>query len=355
MLEACPSAEWRESWHAPPLAGSALAAAAAASAVAAGLIASHSRQSTWRPCFCNDSTAKASELPCAPSTARYDKHSALLCAVRAGDMNRALQLMAHLKDINEPLTATNETLLGVACAAGLTGLVDEFIRLGADPRAMDVDGSTCLAVACAEGWSNVVDRLMNDPRVDAAQADAYGLAPVHKAAGAGHEDTLHILLNYGADPSLATADDAKETPLHIVVKTVGLRQSRERQRRCDVLLMLLRFNAQVLCRDGEGDTPLHIAARRGDIWSLWQMLGFLSDASKAGDITNSDGTTLLAEARGWGPDAVMTVWAAVLFNPLRQWWDRNWVVASFARNVALTILVGLFFMRRYRAAGSPAT
>lgn len=352
--------------------GSGLARAAAVSAIVAAIVASRTRRpaSAWMPCVCQDSPSTVAK-GAAGSPAQTDsdelfsagmlstgvrggeKQAAMFRAVKGADMNRAVKLLPFMKDIDEPLTVTGESALGLACAAGYVGMADWLINEGADPRITDLDGTTCLAMACAEGHANMIDRLMADERVDAAQADAFGLAPIHKATIGGHEEALQILLQYGVDASLVTADDAKETALHMLAKTTALRKSRERERRRNVMRMLLRFNARVLSRDAEGDTPLHIAARRGDIWSLWLMLGSLQDAGAAISIANRQGNTLLAEAKSWGVDAVLTVWAAVYFNPLRQWWNRNWIMASGVRNVVLCVLFFLFFRRQYRAVGSP--
>ena len=102
----------------------------------------------------------------------------------------------------------------------------------------------------------VHERLAADPAL--AHERYAGRTLLHNAAAAGSLATVELLLQLGADPNVL--DSGKHTPLYCVGNECGGAES------ADVVRALVRGGAQVGAHDGvTGATPLHMAARRGNV------------------------------------------------------------------------------------------
>jgi ankyrin repeat protein len=93
-------------------------------------------------------------------------------------------------------------------------------------------------------------------------AEYGGITPLQLATRNGHSSIVEFLLSKGADPSSAHAEDLNK-PIHYAVE----------QGHFSVLDQLLKADAKVTIRNGQGRTPLHLASQRGDVNILKRLLG----------------------------------------------------------------------------------
>jgi ankyrin repeat protein len=133
-----------------------------------------------------------------------------------------------------------------------------LIEHGADPAARDRGGYTPLHWAALKGYKRVVELLVR--LVDVNTQSSAGLTALLQASAAGHLDAARVLLNAGADPTIATTDGW--TPLH---KAVANRHS-------GVVELLIGAGAAVFARHESGATPYSLAkaAKCVDILQVFQ-------------------------------------------------------------------------------------
>jgi ankyrin repeat protein len=117
-----------------------------------------------------------------------------------------------------------------------------------------------------------------------------GFTPLHLAAAFGPPPAVVVLLDAGADPSLAAQNITRSTPLHAAV-TAG---------RDDVVALLLGRGADANARQVGGFTPLHAASRQGNMALVEMLLAHGADPAAASD----DGRDAGAFAAGNGHASV---------------------------------------------------
>ncbi len=106
------------------------------------------------------------------------------------------------------MSIRQHTSLASACASGLTSIVSFWIDLeDTDLDAVGPDGICPLCAAAFWGNDEVVDLLLDascDP--NARNADMSGSTALHAAAAQEHGKIAHLLLQYGANPTLADSE-----------------------------------------------------------------------------------------------------------------------------------------------------
>jgi ankyrin repeat protein len=100
------------------------------------------------------------------------------------------------------------SLLQRACKKGDLKLIEDYLSRGADANEKDFGGFTCLHEAALEGHTEVVKLLIKYGADVNAKADAVGDSetPLIDAAENIHYDTVKILLENGADPTIYNID-----------------------------------------------------------------------------------------------------------------------------------------------------
>lgn len=136
-----------------------------------------------------------------------------------------------------------------------------------------------------------------------ARAEGDGRAPIHLAAAFEDPATLHVLLDAGAQPSVA--DSAGLTPLHIAVYG----------RRWNILDELLRRGANPNAIDARKTTPLTLAVgfdRTPDARAVRSLLRAGGDPDLAPPGSNSarDRVRVLAEGIGTQFPAYLAIMSA---------------------------------------------
>lgn len=91
--------------------------------------------------------------------------------------------------------------------AARQGLVDVVVycldRMGMNPDQKDNAGYTPLHEACTQGWLEIA-RILLQFGANHSVAAQSGIRPLHGAIENDHEEVVRLLLSYGADPLLAT-------------------------------------------------------------------------------------------------------------------------------------------------------
>lgn len=166
-------------------------------------------------------------------------------AVKAGDLEevrQGLQLDRALAD------ARDEEGLSPVLLAVYHGRSEVARLLAGDGNALDLHEAAALGVS-----PRVRGLLVEDPAsVKSYSAD--GWTALHLAAFSGHADAVSILLDAGADTEARAHNRQDNTPLHAA--TAGLKNA--------VVIRLVARGADVNARNGQGQTPLHLAAYAGE-------------------------------------------------------------------------------------------
>ncbi len=213
--------------------------------------------------------------------------------------------------------------LHLACGAadregrGDPAMIELLLAHGASPASRDARGATPLHLAVT--WAEVaLVRKLLAKQADAAAADEAGLTPLHVACRRGAEVLADVLLGDDGDRLGQRASAREDTALGRLEDEA-------------VVEALLDAGARADAADGQGQTPLHIAASRGhrglltvllshgaradaaDEWGVTPLhragdaavAEILLDRGAAGDAEDREGRTPLHAAVAAGHDDVV--------------------------------------------------
>ena len=174
--------------------------------------------------------------------------------LRNDDNKTALQHAVFMKETDivqllidagaEVNTQNNEghSPLYVACKSGELDIVKMLVRAGAGVSVADNDGYTCLMLAAWHGHTDIVRYLVGVPEVELnhqSGAAASSNTALHLAARNKRTDVVQVLIDAGAD--IDTQNNLGHSPLHYACKK-GAR---------DIVKMLVRAGAGVRVGDYE--------------------------------------------------------------------------------------------------------
>ncbi|MDL2283611.1 ankyrin repeat domain-containing protein [Oxalobacter sp. OttesenSCG-928-P03] len=189
-----------------------------------------------------------------------------------------------------------ETLLIWAVRMGSMPLLNAAVNAGVDIRARNEDGESALEVAVKVKRADMVQRLLatgapvNGSVGEAGRIfiDTYGKMHqgtddlLAKAVSGGDIDVIKTLVAAGVNLDTTANSFEKPAPLHIAVK----------EKRKDIVDILLAAGASPNSLNRYGRTPLHVAARYADTSIVQRLLAAGADPNLA----DKDGETPLDEA-----------------------------------------------------------
>ncbi len=202
----------------------------------------------------------------------------LLTAIRAKDRDAVGSLLAADPTLASMRATGGESLVLHACYVGAREMTD-LLHPG---RTLDA----CEAAALGD-----VDALRtaiendDDARV---RRSSDGWTPLHLAAFFGHDDAVRLLIDHGAPLDANSTNALRNSPLHAALAGVTL----------PLLVRRLVFaGADVSARDSAGNTPLHLAASRGNE-ALCDL--FIARGADAHALSDDKSTpAMIATARGF--------------------------------------------------------
>jgi uncharacterized protein len=252
--------------------------------------------------------------------------SPFLFAVRGGYADIARELLAAGGDVNEA-AGDGSTALVIAIVNAHYELAAWLLDHGADPNVESPGGTALHALVRTRDYeygkvvrpaarqtgdlsaldllevlfrhqanpdARIVKPLPRQGGFDNNYLKLVGATPFLLAARAADPTMMRRLLEYGADPALATAEEV--TPL-MVAAGMGYVQGQsigaESDRR-DAVALLLELGADVHAVSNSGETPMHGAATGG----VNDIVRMLVAKGAALDAKSKDGTTPLAIADG---------------------------------------------------------
>ena len=217
-----------------------------------------------------------------PNITDKAKDSCLHSTIRSYcSIDTVTEIIHHSADI-DAVNDIGETPLLVACNTGQTEIVRLLLKLKANPTIANVDGDTSLhaAVDCnTETLQEIIDHV-----ADVNVVNKKGRTALLLSCFNGHMDSVTVLLEAGADPTIAD-----EEGLSCLQAAIYGNSSK------DTLQSLIDRGAHIDARKGNGSNALLSACGTGQLESV----RFLLEAGADVFIVNNDGTTsLLAAVHG---------------------------------------------------------
>lgn len=183
----------------------------------------------------------------------------LVAAVKGRDLAKVRALLKQKVDVNAR-SSDGATALLWAVHADHAETADLLLGAGADPNLANDYRVTPLSAACTNSSALMVERLLKagaNPNLPAGT----GETPLMSCAGTGSAEAVGKLIASGADVN--SAEPAlKQTALMWAVS----------ERHADVVRLLIEKGADVNAATRHGFTPLHFAAREGDLESARLLL-----------------------------------------------------------------------------------
>ncbi|KAI3387547.1 hypothetical protein SNEBB_006262 [Seison nebaliae] len=171
--------------------------------------------------------------------------------------------------------ADGSTLMHIASERGHLNTALLFMKRGIALHMPNKDGAVCLHAAAKYGHYTIVRALLHKgANIDSRTKD--DLTPLHLAVENDNVEVVQLLLGSGAKVQIQCGS-AKESPLHSAAKQCGSLKSAE---------MLLKSGANPNMRKVNGETPLHVAARYGNVHLIRLLLMDRANAflqSESGD------------------------------------------------------------------------
>lgn len=212
----------------------------------------------------------------------------LLDAIKAGDDNRALEILRAHPEAASGRGPAGESPILIARYYGKAALATEMAALA----------KLELPEAAALGDAAQVQALLDaGASTDVMSFD--GWTPLHLTAFFGHADAARVLLDRGADLEAISRNSTANTPLCAALAG---------QADLAFVQLLVSRGANVNARVELGITPLHLAASRGVI----PVLQLLLDAGANRAAAMNDGVTPAAMALARGHEAAATLLATAV-------------------------------------------
>ncbi|XP_046335737.2 transient receptor potential cation channel subfamily A member 1 homolog isoform X1 [Haliotis rufescens] len=201
---------------------------------------------------------------------------------------RAARLLLRRGANIECLDKDNDTPLLIAAMYGHVETVEMLVKKGADVDATNLKEKTAVYVAAEEGNLSVLQSLLSVPEMRNLinWGDRDGNTALHIAAQKKNLHVVKILLKNKA--SIHTKNELEESPLHMAAKYGNVNTIRE---------IVRNGQNSIFAEDEKSNTPLHLAALYGHTLSVGALIELGADVSQKNCVlwTALD----MAAAQGW--------------------------------------------------------
>jgi len=156
-----------------------------------------------------------------------------------------------------------------ACKNGQKGIVEAFVKKGGiNYNKRDQAGCTALFYACMKGARDIV-KILIDNGADVSLANNESIAPLHAVSKSGNKEIMKLLIDSGADVNFT--DKYGKSPLIYTLQ----------ENRTEAAKYLISLGADISVKDNEGHTALDYATAHGlrDIIPLLSSMGDSKDSS----------------------------------------------------------------------------
>jgi ankyrin repeat protein len=169
--------------------------------------------------------------------------AALMDAAKAGDEPKVRELLRKDASLVSARTDSGESAIMAALYRGHRAVIDTVIDAGAP---IDV------FAAAALGRRDDLQAALHD-RAAVTSVSYDGWTPLHLASFFGQREAAEMIIDAGARLSALSTNSLKNTSLHAAAAGGH----------ADIALLLIDRGADVTIADAGGHTPLHIAAENG--------------------------------------------------------------------------------------------
>ncbi|GKU92685.1 hypothetical protein SLEP1_g6384 [Rubroshorea leprosula] len=188
------------------------------------------------------------------TSTRLTLYAPLYQAALKGDWGKAKEFLnMHPGALNVRITKGWDTVLHVAAGAKHTGFVEEVIKMlsPVDLELRNNDHNTVLCIAAASGITKIAELMVNKNKYLPGMRGNKGVTPLYIAALFGHRDMVWYLYKLTADDDLTQED------------YIGLLIAAISTDLFDVALCVIQRHPELaIIRDQNGDTALHVLARK---------------------------------------------------------------------------------------------
>ncbi|CAG9993134.1 unnamed protein product [Clonostachys byssicola] len=254
-------------------------------------------------------------------------NSALHMAVERGMLWAVKQLLDYKPNDKVMLSQVDSYWrqpLHIACLYGHKAIADLLLRHGADIEATELTGATALNEACREGHKAIVELLLSESyNANTRVVDIFGWSPIRTAVESDRDEIIGILLEKNS-ANINKADKNQETPLHAASRRLFYRCVKRlchkgadcnlqaegnntalqyaleptgdasEGRKYDVVVELLKHNADPGIQNAKGETALHLAARSGNFGIYKAIKVKMGDGQRS--LQDQEGDTALNSA-----------------------------------------------------------
>ncbi|XP_054721853.1 ankyrin-3-like [Uloborus diversus] len=172
-------------------------------------------------------------------------------------------------------TKDGRTLMHIASESGHQETALVFLKKGVPLHMSNKTGTKAIHTAAAHGFVEVIRNLLDrGENVDATTPENF--TALHLAVQANQPEVVEILLGHGANVQLKAGKNG-ETALHMAAGVIDGHKCAE---------LIIKSGADVNAQNEEGETPLHNAARHGQLKTVTQLLedgAVLDSLSKYGE------------------------------------------------------------------------
>lgn len=200
------------------------------------------------------------------STTGLTLYAPLYQAAMKGDWEKADEFFkSHPGAINVRITKEMDTVLHIAAGAKHTKFVEEVVKsmTGTDLTLRNKYNNTALCYAAASGVTKIAEMMVSKNRNLPMMRNNRGVTPLYIAALFGHKDMVWYLYSVTSDEYL-TRDDY-----------IGLLIAAISTDLFDVALSIIQHQPELaIQRDLNGETALHVLARKSSAFASKSGLGF---------------------------------------------------------------------------------